>query len=89
MKIFKPEDFKKPNPDQLRNEIATKVEAAMSSATIDFTDKGLTVLVKITGNYDAKTLTDFNSWYARQGSWKEVTSNRKPSDNVITIAFNN
>lgn len=91
MKVFKPTDFKRPVPDvAIRIEIANKLQAELEGGNpkVDFgAGDALSVSALIEGTYDHSIMLDFQTWYCKEGGWKEVVSLRTPGKNQIKITL--
>ena len=89
--FVRPEDFKRPSPDDLRNELAESLKTSTDVKSTWAGDK-LTVLIKFEipvslSSLDKNQIIDFTSWYSRRAGWDEVVAMRPLNSNVITFTM--
>lgn len=89
--FVRPEEFKKPSPDDLRLSIATYLRSSTDKTSTWAGDK-LTVAIKFEippalSTLDKNQIIDFTSWYSRQAGWDEVVAMRPLNSNVITFTM--
>ena len=84
-KIWKPTDFPKPTPDATRAELATAIDAVLSDNGGNVTFAAGKVMIECIISFrtiSTEEMIDFCSWYARQGSWKNVTGIRQKTESI-------